>query len=190
MCVSYHILLSWAITFCVFGNWGFVLLKNSRDCGEFHFCRDFAMFCEDICRAARAPLHPRLFRPRPEVDASRSESALPVAVEEMGPLLLRAAHVLPEQQRPLRRLLHCAASICPQRLFMSPRLGQRASRPLRHTTGTTGVPPVDILGQRASRPLKWKTPHLPPTGRMPPLLGHPLCGQPSAGGYVVPVVGT
>ena len=48
----------------------------------------------------------------------------------MGPLLLRAAHVLPEQQRPLRRLLHCAP-VCPQRLFMSPRLGQRASRPLQ-----------------------------------------------------------
>ena len=36
-------------------------------------------------------------------------------------------------------------------------LGQRASRPLRHTTGTTGVSPVDTLGQRASRPLRHTT---------------------------------
>ena len=49
----------------------------------------------------------------------------------MNPFRLRSVHVLPKQQRPLRSLLHYAASICPQRLFMSPRLGQRASRPLQ-----------------------------------------------------------
>ena len=31
--------------------------------GGLHFCRDFAMFCEDICRAFTPALHPRLFRP-------------------------------------------------------------------------------------------------------------------------------
>ena len=77
-------------------------------------------------RVRTSPSSPPL-PPLPEVDASRSESALPVAVEEMGPLRLRAAHVLPEQQRPLRRLLHYAASICPRRLFMS----QCATHPTR-----------------------------------------------------------
>ncbi|MBQ3808170.1 MAG: hypothetical protein II840_09480, partial [Kiritimatiellae bacterium] len=33
------------------------------------------------------------------------------AMKEMNPFLLRSIHVLPKQQRPLQRLVHCAASI-------------------------------------------------------------------------------
>ena len=75
----------------------------------------------------------------------------------MNPLRLRPVHVLPKQQRPLRRLLHCAASICPQRLFMSPRLGQHIPQP-------KAVRKADALAGVASRPLQAPARPLAPRG--------------------------
>ena len=51
------------------GSGGVAEICSARPRGGLHFCRNFAMFCEDI-----SPSSPPL-PPRPEVAASRSESA-------------------------------------------------------------------------------------------------------------------
>ena len=45
------------------GSGGVAEICSARPRGGLHFCRDFAMFCEDIRRAFSPALHPRLFRP-------------------------------------------------------------------------------------------------------------------------------
>ena len=107
------------------GRGGVAEICSARPRGGLHFCRDFAMFCEDIRRVLAPALHPRLFRPRPEVDASRSESALPVAVEEMGPRLgQRASRPLKlKGKTPFLQRARCPLSQCGR---------FRAAPPLRH----------------------------------------------------------